>query len=48
MTVDDYGKILEQIAVAVPAETEILSGWICDEKTNQNSITIKLIAVCTE
>jgi hypothetical protein len=48
MTVDDYGKILAQIDAAVPVETQILSGWICDEKTDRNSVAINLIAVCTE
>jgi hypothetical protein len=48
MSVAGYGKILEQIGAAVPAETRILSGWICDEKTYQNGVTINLIAVCME
>jgi hypothetical protein len=48
MAAADYGKILEQVSAAVPSETEILTGWICDEKTNQNSFTVHLIAVCSE
>jgi hypothetical protein len=48
MTHADYGKILEQVSAAVSEETEILTGWICDETTEQNSVAINLIAVCSE
>ncbi|MDR2782526.1 MAG: hypothetical protein LBB48_01550 [Treponema sp.] len=46
--VDDYGKVLEQVSAVLPVETQILSGWIRDEKATQNGVTIKLIAICME
>jgi hypothetical protein len=48
MAVADCEKIFKTVQAAVPAGTEILAGWICDEKTDQNSVTIDLIALCTE
>jgi hypothetical protein len=48
MALTGYGKILETVQAAVPPETEILTGWIRDEKTKQNSVTVDLIALCTE
>jgi cell division GTPase FtsZ len=48
MTPADYGKILEQVSAAVSPEAKILTGWICDEKTDQHSVAINLIAVCSE
>jgi hypothetical protein len=45
---DDGEKILNQIYAAVPEGMCFLSGWIRDEKADQNSVTIKLIAVCSE
>jgi hypothetical protein len=47
ITCADYGKILEQVSNTA-GSVEILAGWICDEKTHQDSITIHLIALCTE
>jgi hypothetical protein len=43
-----YGKRLETVQAAVPAGTDILAGWIRDEKTKQNRVTVDLIALCTE
>jgi hypothetical protein len=48
MTLADYGKILEQARAALSAGTEILTGWICDEKTDQSSVAVNLIAVCSD
>jgi hypothetical protein len=48
ITLDDYGKVFKQIVATIPVKTPILSGWICDEKADQNSVTINLIAVCVE
>jgi hypothetical protein len=48
MALADYEKILEQVSTALSAGTEILTGWICDEKTDQSSVAVNLIAVCSE
>jgi hypothetical protein len=48
MTLADYGKILEQVSAALSAGTEILTGWICDEKTDRSSVAVNLIAVCSD
>jgi hypothetical protein len=41
-------EILKTVHAAVPTGTEILAGRICDEETYQNSVTVDLIALCTE
>jgi cell division GTPase FtsZ len=47
MPLEDMAKILNVLASFTP-ETVTLCGLISDEKMDENSVTIRMIAICSE
>jgi cell division GTPase FtsZ len=48
LTIIDYEKILQCVENAVSENSDILCGWIQNEKTDKISAMVKLLAICSE
>jgi cell division GTPase FtsZ len=48
MALEDMDKILNGIRASFTPETVMLYGWILDEKMDENSVTVRMIAICSE
>jgi hypothetical protein len=46
--IEDMSKILNGICASFTPETVMLSGLIRDEKMDENSATVRMIAICSE
>jgi hypothetical protein len=50
-TIDNFSRIIECVIASIPInqdKTDILTGWINDERTGKKGISVKLAAMCSE
>lgn len=48
MDIKDLQKMVDFVRNYIPPESEMRIGWIEDEQTDKNSVTVHLIAICSE
>jgi hypothetical protein len=50
ITVDIFSKIIKCVIISIPInqdKSSVLTGWIEDERKGKSSITVRLIAMCS-